>query len=47
MTVPEGWIPAPEVRANTPDLVAALKSPGQTYFLLVEPEKFDGTVATF
>lgn len=47
MTLPDGWISAPDVRADTPDLVAVLKSPDETNFLFVTPEKFAGTMATY
>jgi hypothetical protein len=46
VTVPSGWALAPELRSSK-DIVAALKSPDETMFLMVTPEKFVGTLATF
>lgn len=46
VTVPPGWALAPELR-STKDIVAALKSPDETMFLVVTPEKFVGTLATY
>jgi len=45
--VPQGWLLAPELAAKSPDIVAALKSPDQIYFLLVTPEKYPGTLSTY
>lgn len=46
VTVPSGWTLAPELRI-TKDVVGALKSPDETMFLMVTPEKFVGTLATY
>jgi hypothetical protein len=47
ITVPKGWSLAPELTSRSPDIVAGLKSPDLIYFLLVTPEKFVGTFATY
>lgn len=47
VTVPKGWALAPELRAQSKDIVAALKSPDESKFFLVTPEKFEGTLATY
>ena len=47
INVPKGWALAPELTAKSSDIIAALKSPDQVYFLLVTPEKFVGTFATY
>jgi hypothetical protein len=38
--VPAGWALAPELRKNSKDIVCALKSPDETMFFMVTPEKF-------
>lgn len=45
--LPEGWIIAPTLRRESPDIVAALSSADATLFFLVTPEKFVGTLATY
>ncbi len=45
LTVPNGWRLAPEMRNS--DIQSALKSADETQFLLVVPEKFAGTLATY
>jgi hypothetical protein len=47
LTMPEGWALAPELRGQSKDVVAALKSPDNTLFFLVTPEKFAGTLVTY
>ena len=47
LVVPKGWTTAPEMASKSTDIVAALKSPDQIYFLLVTPEKFVGTFGTY
>lgn len=47
ITVPQSWELAPELRAQTPDVIGALKSEDQTLFLLVTPEKFSGNLSTY
>jgi hypothetical protein len=45
-TVPEGWALAPELR-KTQEIVTALKSPDESLFFLVTPEKFAGNLTTY
>jgi hypothetical protein len=45
--VPKGWMLAPELTTQSADIIAALKSADQIYFLLVTPGKFVGTLATY
>ena len=45
--VPDGWLLAPELRKEQPDVIAALKSPDEAQFLVVTPEKFAGTLTTY
>lgn len=47
VTVPQGWAIAPDLRAQSKDIVAALKSADQTKFFLFTPEKFAGTLSTY
>jgi hypothetical protein len=47
LTVPDGWVIAPEIRKNQPDIIASLKSPDEAQFLAVTPEKFAGTLTTY
>jgi hypothetical protein len=47
LTVPQGWLLAPELRQETPAIVASLKSPEEIYFLVVTPEKFSGTLTSY
>jgi hypothetical protein len=47
LTMPDGWALAPELRGQSKDVVAALKSPDDTLFFLVTPEKFAGTIVTY
>jgi hypothetical protein len=47
LTVPQGWVLAPELVAQSPDIVAGLKSPDEIYFVLVTPEKFSGTLSAY
>jgi hypothetical protein len=47
LTLPDGWVLAPELLKKQPDLVAALKSADQSQFLLVTPEKFAGNLTTY
>jgi hypothetical protein len=47
LTVPAGWMTSEALRSQGKDMVAALTSPDQTLFLLVTPEKFSGTFATY
>jgi len=46
IAVPSGWKLAPELRTSK-DIVAALTSSDETLFLMVTPEKFSGTLATY
>jgi hypothetical protein len=46
LTLPLGWLAAPEMRKGK-EVVASLKSPDATLFLLVTPEVFPGTLATY
>jgi hypothetical protein len=45
-TVPPGWKIAPDLRTSG-DVAAALDSPDETLFVMVTPEKFVGTMATY
>jgi hypothetical protein len=45
LEVPAGWVMAPELRSK--DVVAGLRSPDSAYFLMVTPEKFQGTRKTY
>ena len=47
LTVPQGWVLALELVAQSPDIVAGLKSPDEIYFVLVTPEKFSGTLSAY
>ena len=47
VTVPEGWKMAPELRAQSPDIIAALTSEDGTLFFFVTPEKFAGNLTTY
>jgi hypothetical protein len=47
LTVPEGWVLGPELRKKQPDIIAALKSPDQSQFVVVTPEKFAGNLTTY
>lgn len=47
LTLPDGWILAPELLKKQPDIVAALKSADESQFLLVTPEKFAGNLTTY
>jgi hypothetical protein len=47
LTVPQGWLLAPELEHQSKDIAAALKSPDQIYFFLATPEKFAGTLTTY
>ncbi len=47
LTVPEGWVLGPELREKQPDIIAALKSPDQSQFVVVTPEKFAGNLTTY
>jgi hypothetical protein len=47
LTVPEGWVLGPELRKQQPDIIAALKSPDQSQFVVVTPEKFAGNLTTY
>lgn len=47
VTVPATWVVAPEMRKQSKDIIAALKSPDETLFFLVTPEKFAGTLNTY
>lgn len=46
VTVPVGWVLAPELR-KTPEITAALKSPDESLFFMVTPEKFAGNLNTY
>lgn len=46
LNVPSGWKITPELRASK-DVVAALGSSDETLFLMVTPETFSGTLATY
>ncbi|HSZ60896.1 MAG TPA: hypothetical protein VK828_03815 [Terriglobales bacterium] len=46
VTVPAGWVLAPELR-QTKDVVAALKAPDQAHFFMVTPELYTGSLATY
>lgn len=46
LTVPSGWKIAPDLRTK-PDVAAALDSPDETLFVMITPEKFVGTMATY
>jgi hypothetical protein len=47
LTVPAGWVLGPELRKKQPDIIAALKSPDQSQFVVVTPEKFAGNLTTY
>lgn len=47
LTTAPGWKLAPELRAQTPDMIAALSSDDGALFLFVTPEKFSGNMATY
>lgn len=47
MTFPSGWSLAPEMRKQSKDIAAALKSPDQTLFFIMTPEKFAGSLSTY
>ncbi len=47
LVVPAGWVLASELRAKQSDIAAALKSPDQSQFLAVTPEKFAGNLTTY
>jgi len=45
--VPKGWRLAPEIRQQTPSVVAALSSQDQSLFYMVTAEPFSGTIKTY
>ncbi len=47
LTVPQGWKLAPGLRAQTPEVAAALQSEDETLFFLFTPEKFAGNLTTY
>ncbi len=46
LDVPAGWSTAPELRKSK-DIVAALKSMDQAFFLFVTPERYSGSIQTY
>ncbi len=46
VTVPAGWVLAPELR-KTKDIVAALKAPDEAHFFMVTPEVYAGSLTTY
>jgi hypothetical protein len=47
LTVPQGWKLAPGLRAQTPEVAAALQSEDETLFFLFTPEQFAGNLSTY
>jgi hypothetical protein len=46
VTVPSGWVLAPELR-QSPDVAAALKGADQAAFFMVTPESYAGPLSTY
>jgi hypothetical protein len=46
VTVPAGWVVAPELR-QTKDVVAALKAPDEAHYFMVTPEHYTGSLTTY
>jgi hypothetical protein len=47
LTVPKDWKLAPDLRKDTPEVIAALSSPDEASLLLVTPEEFKGNLNTY
>jgi hypothetical protein len=47
LTVPKGWMTSENLRIQSKDIIAALVSADQTLILMVTPENFSGTMATY
>lgn len=47
LTVPAGWKLAPAVRKQSKDIIAALSTPDETVLLLVTPESYSGSFASY